>query len=152
MFKQDTYSILRFTGAYQVVKNFKVSSEYDLTLYQSGNSTRARFGIEYSYIAVGVYLRRGYAGESNSVYGRIIYTFNRNFVVSASADYDRYKLDEEQESKDDAFTMASRVEWEPFRNLRFAVELQDVRNKIKSYDLRVQGKASYRFVIPFSGK
>lgn len=152
VFKQDTYSILRFSGDYQLVKNCKLSSEYDLTLYQSGNSTRARFGIEYAYIALGVYLRRGYAGESNSVYGRIIYTFNRNFVVSASADYDRYKLDEEQESKDDAFTLASRVEWEPVRNLRFALELQDVRNKIQSYDLRLQGNASYRFNIPFSGK
>ncbi|MDP3025236.1 MAG: hypothetical protein Q8O10_06845 [candidate division Zixibacteria bacterium] len=152
VFKQDTYSILRFSGAYQPVKNFKFSSEYDLTLYKSGNSTRFRFGIEYAYIALGMYFRRGYGGESNGVYGKLIYTLNKNFAFSASADYGRYKIDEEQESKDDVFALASRVEWEPVRNLRLAVELQDVRNKIRSYDLRLQGKASYRFNIPFSGK
>jgi hypothetical protein len=152
VFKQDTYSILRFSGAYQPVKNFKFSSEYDLTLYKSGNSTRFRFGIEYAYIALGMYFRRGYGGESNGVYGKLIYTLNKNFAFSASADYGRYKIDEEQESKDDVFALASRVEWEPVRNLRFALELQDVRNKIRSYDLRLQGKASYRFNIPFSGK
>jgi len=152
VFKQETYSILRFNGAYQLVKNFKFSSEYDLTLYESGNSTRFRFGIEYSYIGLGMYLRRGYGGESNGVYGKLIYTLNKKFAFSASADYGRYKIDEEQESKDDVFALASRVEWEPVRNLRFAIELQDVRNKIQSYDLRLQGKASYRFTIPFSGK
>jgi len=152
VFKQDTYSILRFNGAYQPVKNFKFSSEYDLTLYESGNSTRFRFGFEYAYIGLGMYLRRGYGGESNGVYGKLIYTLNKNFAFSASADYGRYKIDEEQESKDDVFALASRVEWEPVRNLRLAVELQDVRNKIRSYDLRLQGKASYRFVLPFSRK
>ena len=152
VFKQDTYSILRFSGAYQPVKNFKFSSEYDLTLYKSGNSTRFRFGFEYAYIALGMYFRRGYGGESNGVYGKLIYTLNKNFAFSASADYGRYKIDEEQESKDDVFALASRVEWEPVRNLRFALELQDVRNKIRSYDLRLQGKASYRFNIPFSGR
>lgn len=152
VFKQDTYSILRFDGAYQVVKNFKFSSEYDLTLYESGNSSRFRLGIEYSYVALGMYLRRGYGGESNGVYGKLIYTLKKNFAFSASVDYGRYKIDEEHESKDDAFALASRVEWEPARNLRFALELQDVRNKIQSHDLRLQGKASYRFNIPFSGK
>jgi len=152
VFKQDTYSILRFNGAYQPIKNFKFSSEYDLTLYESGNSTRFRFGFEYAYVGLGMYLRRGYGGESNGVYGRLIYTLNKNFAFSASADYGRYKIDEEQESKDDLFALATRVEWEAVRNLRLALELQDVRNKIKSYDLRLQGKASYRFNIPFSGK
>ncbi|HVP37344.1 MAG TPA: hypothetical protein VMT04_10140 [Terriglobales bacterium] len=151
VFKQDTYSILRFDGAYQVVKNFKFSSEYDLTLHESGNSTRFGFGFEYSYVALGMYLRRGYGGESNGVYGRLLLTLNKSFAFSASADYGRYKIDEEQESKDDIFALASRVEWEPVRNLRFAVELQDLRNKISSYDLRLQGKASYRFSLS-SGK
>jgi hypothetical protein len=152
VFKQDTYSILRFDGVYQPVKNFKFSSEYDLTLYESGNSSRFRLGFEYAYVALGMYLRRGYGGESNGVYGRLVYTLHKNFAFSASADYGRYKIEEEQESKDDVFALASRVEWDAARNLKFAIELQDVRNNVKSYDLRLQGKASYRFVLPFSKK
>ncbi len=152
VFKQDTYSSLRFVGAYQPIKNFKLSSEYDLTLYKSDNSNRFRLGFEYAYVGVGMYLRRGYGGESNGVYGKLIYTLKKNLAFSASADYGRYKIDEEQESKDDVFALASRVEWEPIRNLKIALEVQDVRNKIKTYDLRLQGKASYRFVLPFSKK
>lgn len=149
VFKQEPYSLYRFTGTYQPIKNFRFSSEYDLTRYKKDNSSRARFGIEYSFIALGLNFRRGYGGESNGVYGKIIYTFNKNFVFSVSADYGKYKIEEEQESKDETFAISSRVEWEPLRNFQLALEVQDVRNKIKNYDLRLQGKASYRFGVSF---
>ncbi|MFH0930799.1 MAG: hypothetical protein V1890_02530 [Candidatus Zixiibacteriota bacterium] len=149
VFKQESYSLYRFTGTYQPIKNFRFSSEYDLTLYKSDNSSRTRFGVEYSFIALGLNFRRGYGGESNGVYGKIIHTFNKNFVFSVSADYGKYKIDEEQESKDESLAISSRVEWEPLRNFQLALEVQDVRNKIKNYDLRLQGKASYRFGVSF---
>jgi hypothetical protein len=69
--------------------------------------------------------------------------------LSAAADYGKYKLDEEQESTDESFILSSRLEWEPLKNFRFALELQDIRNKVKSYDFRVQGRASYRFGLSF---
>jgi hypothetical protein len=149
VFKQEPYSLYRFTGTYQPIKNFRFSSEYDLTGYKKDNSSRIRFGIEYSFIALGLNFRRGYGGESNGVYGKIIYTFNKNFVFSVSADYGKYKIDEEQESKDESFAVSSRVEWEPLKNFQLALEVQDVRNKVKSYDLRIQGKASYGFGLSF---
>ncbi|MCJ7498119.1 MAG: hypothetical protein MUO78_08310 [candidate division Zixibacteria bacterium] len=152
VFKQEPYSIYRFTGTYQPIKNFRFTSKYDFTKYKKDNSSRVRFGVEYSFIALGLNFRRGYGGESNGVYGKIIYTFNRNFVFSVSTDYGRYKLDEEQESKDESFAISSRVEWEPLKNLQLAMEMQDVRNKIKNYDLRLQGKASYKFGLSFKGK
>jgi len=149
VFKQESYSIFRFSGAYQPIKSFKFSSEYDLTLYKSDNSIRTRFGIEYAFIALGVNFRRGYGGESNGVYGRIIHSFRRNLVFSASTDYGKYKLDEEQESKNESFILASRVEWEPLKNFKLALEVQDVRNKVKSYDLRMVGRVSYKFGVSF---
>ncbi len=149
VFKQEPYSLYRFTGTYQPIKNFRFISEYDFTKYKKVNSSRVRFGIEYSFIALGLNFRRGYGGESNGVYGKIIYTFNKNFVFSVSADYGKYKIEEEQESKDETFAISSRVEWEPLRNFQLALEVQNVRNKIKNYDLRLQGKASYRFGVSF---
>jgi hypothetical protein len=151
VFKQEPYSIYRFTGTYQPIKIFRLTSEYDLTRYKKDNSSRVRFGVEYSFIALGLNFRRGYGGESNGVYGKIIYTFNRNFVLSVSADYGKYKIDEEEETKDEIFAISSRAEWRPLENFQLAMELQDVRNKIKNYDLRLQGKASYKFGLSFKG-
>lgn len=149
VFKQESYSIFRLSGSYQLMKDLRFSSEYDLTLYESDKSTRTRMGIEYDFIGLGINFRRGYGGESNGFYGRLVHSFNRNLTFSASFDYGKYKLDEEQESMEETFVLSSRVEWEPLKNFRFALELQDVRNKVKSYDFRLQGKASYRFGLSF---
>jgi hypothetical protein len=67
VFKQESYSIFRFSGSYQLMKDLRFSSEYDLTLYESDNSTRTRLGIEYAFIGLGVNFRRGYGGENNLV-------------------------------------------------------------------------------------
>jgi hypothetical protein len=149
VFKQESYSIFRFSGSYQLLKDFRFSSEYDLTLYESDNSTRTRLGIEYAFIGLGVNFRRGYGGENNGIYGKLVHSFKRNLILSAGADYGKYKLDEELESTDESFILSSRLEWEPLKNFRFALELQDIRNKVKSYDFRFQGRASYRFGLSF---
>ncbi len=149
VFKQESYSIFRFSGSYQLLRDLRFSSEYDLTLYESDNSARTRLGIEYAFIGLGVNFRRGYGGENNGVYGKLVYSLKRNLILSACADYGKYKLDEEQESTDESFILSSRLEWEPLRNFRFALELQDLRNKVKSYDFRFQGRASYRFGLSF---
>lgn len=149
VFKQESYSIFRFSGSYQFVKNLKFSSEYNLTLYESDNSTRTRLGIEYAFIGLGVNFRRGYGGESNGFYGRLVHSLKKDLIFSVGADYGKYKLDEEQESKEETFILSTRVEWEALRNFRFALELQDARNKVKSYGFRLQAKASYRFGVNF---
>ncbi|MDH4223882.1 MAG: hypothetical protein OEV55_10140, partial [candidate division Zixibacteria bacterium] len=116
VFQQETYSLFRFSVAYQLRKSLRLFAEYALTLYESDNASRARFGFEYGFISLGIRIRRGYAGEDNGVYGGISYSLRRNLVFSASADYGEYKLDEEQEGGFETLVLTSRIEWEPLRN------------------------------------
>jgi len=141
----NPYNRFRFNTQYKLNKQVRLIGNINYSLYEQENSLSGSAGFRTSVFSLFYNYQNGYGGDKNGISGSIYHNLNDNFSVYGSANVSRYRVQEEQEDLNDAYSTSLGITGRIDKTWQIRTEWQYLRNAIESSSSRIYLRIDKQF-------
>lgn len=136
---------------YTLMTSVTAFGRFGYVQYSGDMSRRLTAGLRIPYASVSFSGANGYSGQLASISAQGMYPLcNRMIVPTLGFSYAGYRLLEGVTPREDIFAGSAGAVYRPLPQFSFDAQVQWLRNKVASSDVRVLGKVNYWFNHNFS--
>jgi len=132
----DRYKDIRLEAQRRVGNGVAVVTQGQASLYEDETAWRGSVGIRGSIGAISWNTQTGHRGKNNGLSGTLNVPLNRYWTGFASANVNRYRVQDEQEDLSDAYASSAGLLWRSGSGWMARGEVQYLRNAVATSDVR----------------
>ena len=141
------YQVFRLDLQRSVWRQLAAVAQLHLGIFKDDNSWRTAFGLRAGAYSVLWQHQQGYGGQNDAMVGYCNVRLTTQWECFASANMGRYRVQDEQDDRSDAYAANLGVRWRPGMGLIFQAEGQYLRNAVQSRDIRGNLRISKDFSL-----
>jgi len=141
------YKETRFEAQRRVWRRLAAVGQLHVGIFDSDNSWRIGIGMRADNFSVVWRHQKGYGGENDGLYGYANIPIGRRWEGYAVANAGRYRIQEEQIDRSDAYSGSLGLLWRPGHGWSARGEGQYLRNAVEKKDLRLLLRVSKDFSL-----
>ena len=130
-----------------VWRRLAVVGQLQVGFFTADRSWRTGIGVRSDNFSVGWRHQTGYGGDHDGLYGFANLPLTKHWECFATADAGRYRVQEEQDGRSDAYAGGLGLLWRSGHGLAARVDGQYLRNAVQSRDLRINLRVSQDFSL-----
>ena len=141
------YREIRFEAQRTVWRRLAAVGQLHSGLFDGDDSWRAGIGVRTDNISVLWRHQEGYGGENDGLYGFANVRLTPEWDCFAIANAGRYRVQEEQTDRNDAYSGSLGLQWRPGHGWSARAEGQYLRNAVLKKDMRLLVRVSKDFSV-----